>query len=337
MRNIVQSDILAVVAKKDLFDPLQKSTILITGATGLIGSMMIKILIKANDTYRLGIRIVGQVRNKQKAESIYGDKMKQVEIVTDYDVTCDFIVHTVSPTTSRYFIERPVETIRSSVEGTILALELAKKHNATMVYLSSMEQYGIPYGDEHVMTEDKIGIIDHLTSRSSYSESKRLCECLCSAYASEYGVDTKIARLAQTFGAGGSLSDNRMPMQFARSVAEGNNIFLHTKGKSISNFVYLTDAITGVLTVLEKGVAGQAYNICNDKESRSIREIAELVSRKVAGGKISVMVDIPRIDPGYAPDVTMYLNSDKLRLLGWIPEVSMEEAYRRLVDYILVG
>ena len=184
------------------------------------------------------------------------------------------------------------------------------------------------------MTEDKIGIIDHLNVRSSYSESKRLCECLCVSYAKEYSVDVKIARLAQTFGAGIPLTDNRMPMQFARAAATGTDIVLHTEGRSVSNFVYLTDAITGILTILTKGVAGEAYNVCNDKETRNVREIAELVVEGVANGNIQVKVEIPESNMGYAPDVMMYLNSEKLRKLDWLPKVNMKEAYRKLVQYL---
>ena len=184
------------------------------------------------------------------------------------------------------------------------------------------------------MTEDKIGAIDHLNIRSSYSESKRLCECLCASYASEYGVKAKIVRLAQTFGAGISLTDNRMPMQFARAVAEERDIVLHTEGKSISNFVYLTDAILGILTVLLWGEPGEAYNVCNDAETRSVREIAELVATEVSDGKIGVRIEIPEKNMGYAPDVAMYLDSGKLQKLGWKPKVQMKDAYNRLVSYL---
>lgn len=329
-----RTDIESIVAKKDLFIPLAGSTVLITGATGLIGSMLVNTLLAANDTYQSGIKVIGQVRNLQKAKTMYRDKIDQVEIITDNQACCDFIVHTVSPTTSRFFIECPVETIRCSVESTMSVLELAKKNKASMVYLSSMEQYGIPYENGQIMTEDKIGAINHLNVRSSYSESKRLCECLCASYAAEYGSDVKIARLAQTFGAGVPMSDNRMPMQFAKAVVAGRDIELHTEGRSVSNYVYLVDALTGILTLLDKGAAGEAYNICNDKESRTVRQVADLVAGEVAKGRIGVKVAIPKVNPGYAPDVQMFLSSEKLKALGWNPEVSMAEAYRRLVEYV---
>ena len=214
-------------------------------------------------------------------------------------------------------------------------LELARDNKATLVYLSSMEEYGVPYQPGEVMTEDKIGVVNHLNVRSCYPEGKRMCECMCAAYASEYGVETKIVRLAQTFGAGIPLTDNRVSMQFAKSVVEGKDIVLHTEGKSVSNFCYLSDAIAGILTVAAKGEKGEAYNVCNDVETRSIYEIAGLVAEVVAGGRIGVIIDVPEgTNLGYAPDNTMRLCSDKLKGLGWIPMVSMEEGYRRLINYL---
>ena len=328
-----QADILQIIEKKELFSSLDRSTVLVTGATGLIGSMLVKTIFAAVKKYGFGIKIIGQVRNPEKAKMIYGDLFGEIEFISDPNVSCDYIFHTVSPTTSKFFIEHPVETIKASVESTMEILEVAKNNDAAVVYLSSMEQYGVPYEPGQKMTEDKIGVIDHLNIRSSYSESKRLCECLCASYAAEYGVNVKIARLAQTFGAGVPITDNRMPMQFARAVVEGRDIVLHTEGKSISNFVYLTNAITGILTILERGEKGQAYNVCNDTETRSVREIAELVAEEVANGAVNVVIE-KKENMGYAPDVLMYLDSEKLKKLGWKADISMAESYRRLTTYL---
>lgn len=331
----LNKDLLEITDNLDLYAGFRGKTILITGATGLIGSMLLRAFHAANERYELGINIVGQIRNQEKASRLFENILnsKDLHFVINYDGECDYIFHTASPTASKFFIEHPVETIVDSIAGTRNALELAKKNHAAMVYLSSMEQYGVPQGNDIHMTEDKVGVIDHLCARSSYSEGKRLCECLCVAYSSEYGVDVKIARLAQTFGAGVPDTDNRMPIQFAKAVIKNENIILHTKGKSYSNFVYLTDAVTGLLLISLRGEKGQAYNICNDKETRTVYEIAELVSKVIANGQIDVSIE-EKSQMGYAPDVKMFLCSDKLKGLGWTPKVEMGEGYKRLVDYL---
>ena len=330
----VKKDIDTILEEKALFTPLSGKVVLVTGATGLIGSMVVKSLCAANLRYGLQIRVIGQIRDEKKAEQVFGELYGNISFTRSSGTVCDFIIHTASPTASKYFVEHPVETIKASVESTIEVLETARECGASVVYLSSMEQYGVPYEPGQRMTEDKVGIIDHLSVRSSYSEAKRLCECLCASYATEYGVDVKIARLAQTFGAGVPLTDNRMPIQFARSVVRDEDIVLHTEGRSKINFVYLTDAITGILTILVKGSKGEAYNVCNDTETRSVREIAETVCGEVAGGAISVRTEIKE-NMGYAPDVSMYLDSGKLNSIGWQPRVDIKSAYERLVDYLL--
>ena len=298
--NRTQKDIAEIISQKELFAPLSGSSVLITGATGLIGSMLMRVLHTADLEYGLNLRLTGQIRNEEKAAAVFGDLRNELKLVKVPEEAFDYVVHTVSPTTSKYFIEHPVETIKASVHSTMQILEIARKHGSRVVYLSSMEQYGVPYTPGERMTEDKVSI----------------------------------ARLAQTFGAGAPLSDNRMPMQFARSSSKGEDIVLHTAGRSISNVVYLADAMTGILTILLHGAPGEAYNVCNDSETRSVREIAELAASISPAGTSSVRVEIPKENPGYAPDVNMYLNSDKLRALGWTPSVDMKEAYRRLVEYI---
>ena len=332
--NREQLDIESIIQNRELFLPYANADVLITGATGFIGTMLAKVLFYASEKYDLNINIIGLIRSEEKAKKLYGGLYSKIKFIKEICGRYEYIIHTLSPTSSKYFVENPVETIKASVESTIKVLENAKESNASLVYLSSMEQYGVPYEeDNNKMTENMIGIIDHLNVRSSYSESKRLCECLCVSYASEYDVDVKIARLAQTFGAGIPLSDNRMPMQFAKAVVENKDIVLHTEGRSVINTIYITDAITGILTIMNKGEKGEAYNVCNDSETRSVREIAELVANEVAGGCIGVRIELDE-NMGYAPDVEMYLDSNKLQKLGYKAKVHLIEAYNRLVCYI---
>ena len=229
-------------------------------------------------------------------------------------------------------IEKPVETLLISVEGTKNILNFAQeKKCASVVYISSMEVYGA-FNESKEVREENLGYIDHLKVRSNYPESKRLCENMCVAYYTEFGVPVKIARLAQTFGAGILPGENRVFAQFARSAMQGKDIVLHTKGQSEGNYCYTRDCITGLLTILLKGTNAEAYNVSNPRTHTTIAEMANLVAEKIADGKIKVVFDIPEDNTfGYAADTKMKLNSDKLQALGWKPEVGLEEAYRRMM------
>lgn len=195
-----------------------------------------------------------------------------------------------------------------------------------------MEVYG-SFNESKEVREENLGYIDNLKVRSDYPESKRLCENMCIAYYSEFGVPVKIARLAQTFGAGILPGENRVFAQFARSAMQGKDIVLHTKGQSEGNYCYTRDCITGLLTILLKGANAEVYNVSNPAAHVTIVEMANLVAEKIAGGKIKVVFNIPKDNTfGYAADTKMKLNSDKLQALGWKPEVGLEEAYRRLIS-----
>ena len=222
--SVIKRELTALLQDKEYFEFLRHQRILVTGATGLIGSMFIKLLILANETFNLDIKVIGHVRSHDKAQAIFGNYLDNDSItlidgaLESIDVPCDYILHGAAPTQSKFFMEHPVETIRTSIHGTEAMLELGRhKTVKKLVYLSSMEQYGVPYESGQVMTEERLGYLDHLNVRSSYSESKRLCECYCKSYAVEFGVPTVIARLAQTFGPGVPISDNRVFMQFTKS------------------------------------------------------------------------------------------------------------------------
>ena len=335
-RDVLEED-LQYIANYDLpYDRLKGKTVLVTGATGLIGVSLVRALLAIGD-----IKVIALVRNAEKAKNIYGDKIGQflklhVADVVDkikIEEAVDYIFHCASVTASKVMIEKPVETLLTSVEGTKNILNLAwEKRCASVVYVSSMEVYGA-FDESREVGEETLGYIDPLKVRSNYPESKRLCENLCVAYCSEFGVPVKIARLAQTFGAGILPGENRVFAQFARSAIKGEDIVLHTKGLSEGNYCYTRDCVTGLLTILLKGTDAAAYNVSNPAAHTTIVEMAALVAEKIAGGKIKVVFDIPQDNAfGYAADTKMKLNSDKLQALGWKPEVGLEEAYQRMIN-----
>lgn len=331
---ILQEDLRRIAEIFPHWEQLRGKSVFITGATGLVGSGLVRALCAAP----VEVTVVAHVRNEQKARGIFGD-LPVVYAVGDvtspifYNGAVDYLIHTASVTASKAFVTQPVETLMTAIDGTRNLLEFARQKGvASMVYVSSMEVYGCTDPDLAQIMESELGYIDILSVRSSYSEGKRACECLCAAYRGEYGVPVKIARLAQTFGAGVSESDGRVFAQFTKSCLDGRNIVLHTQGKSMGNYCYTADAVRGLLTILLKGESGQAYTVVNESTAMPIRDVAKLVSDTLTGGETKIIFDIPpsSLTYGYAPDVTMCLSACKLRSLGWEAEVDLPEMFRRL-------
>lgn len=341
--SFLEEDIESIANYNLPWNKLINSTILVTGATGLIGSLLVKALNRVNIKKRLNLKIIALVRNIDKAMRVFDDC--EVEFIVQ-DIRnkiinvdkVDFIVHCAAITKSKDMTTYPVELIHTEVFGTENVLELAKEKKVkSIVYISSMEVYGQINKTLGKVSEDELGYLNMKSVRSCYPESKRICECLCISYYSEYNVPIKIARLAQTFGAGVSKDDTRVFAQFAKSVIQEKDIILHTDGKSVGNYCYTADVIKGILILLLNGVNGEIYNISNEDTNMTILEMAELVSNKIAGGKISLVInkDSNMLENLYAPPVIMKLSSDKIRKLGWQPEYGIEEMYHRMIGELL--
>lgn len=310
----------------------------ITGATGYIGSMLAKYIWQQDEKNE----IAALVRDREKARDllpagvniIQADLSSEVSVKT-IQLNCDYIIHCASCTKSSEMVSHPTEVIKSIVNTTQNVLELAKRCQVkSMVYLSSMEVYGqIDCSDGHKVSERELGKIEILNVRSCYSLGKRMAENICYSYFKEYGIPVKIARLAQTFGEGILPGDNRVFVQFARAVKQGMDIVLHTQGGSMGNYCGIQDAVRGILTILKKGTDGEAYNVVNEENTMTIREMAELVSEKTAGGKTKIRYEIPKENIyGYAPDTGLRLSGEKLMALGWRPVDNLEKMYSDVVE-----
>lgn len=339
---ILQEDLEKLVNSEIAWDLFKNTTFFITGATGLVGSQLIKTLLCANRLLHTGIRILALVRSEEKARAVFGplwDREELVGVIGDVtsvpavEGSVDYIVHGASITDSKQMVTRPVETILTTVEGTHGMLELAKeKQIKGMVYLSSMEAYGVTDPSLERVGERDLGYVDIRNVRSCYPEGKRMAECLCVAYAHQHNVPVTMARLAQTFGAGVSYEETRVFAQFARSYIEGKDIVLHTTGDSVGNYCYTADCVRGLLTLLLKGEKGESYNVVNPRTSIRIREMAQMIAR-LSEGKIKVVFDIPEdaLKYGYAPAVEMRLSGDKMKALGFEAVVDLPEMYQRLI------
>ena len=289
---------------------------------GLIGSILVKAILLKNKTSKLNIKLILLVRNEEEAKKIFGENKEISYIVSDIinyipqNLEIDYIIHGASPTKSKFFIEKPVETMNISVLGTKNILEQAKLSKVkSMVYLSSMEMYGTL--DSNNVDEQMQGFIDPLNARSSYSQGKRICELYSYSYFCEYDIPVKIARIAQTFGAGISKTENRVYKVFADAVLSQQDIILKSLGTTIINFSYTTDTVIGILCILLNGKNGEAYNIVSDKSNMTILDSAKWLAKTYGKGKVKVKIEMPKENSGYAPNNNMILNNNKLKSIGW--------------------
>ena len=321
-------------------------SVLVTGATGLVGGALVRHFAAE------GRRVYAAVRNVGRARAQFGG-LPNVEIV-EWDVTkpggpsladaagragaprppwdIDWLVHAAAETATRNFVERPVETIASILDGTRNALEFARACGVkSMVYVSSMEVYGAPSADP--VTEADIGYLDPVRLRSNYPEAKRMAENLCVAYASEHGVPVKIARLAQTFGAGVRAEDNRVYAQFARSILGGRDIVLKTDGSAARCYCAVSDVVVAIAVLLERGENATPYTVANESTFCSVREMAErLIAAHPESGARLVFDISEEAARAYPPSSRLKLDSSRLRALGWEPKVGLMEMYDQMME-----
>ena len=341
---VFQED-LKTIAQADCipWEQLRGKTCLITGATGLIGYTLTSALLYAGWKKQLDLTVVALVRNVEKAKQKFAAQLSQglplrfvqgdVEHLPPLDGPVDYVIHGASPTASKYFVEHPVETIHTAVIGTMNLMRLAKdKQCQGFVYLSSMEVYG-SVEEETPLQENDLGYLNPLAVRSCYPESKRLCEALCAANASEYNLRAMSVRLAQTFGPGVDANDNRAFAEFMRCARQGREIVLQTPGDSKQPYIYTTDAASAILTVLLKGEKGQAYNAVNSETYCSIAEMARLVADHFSKEQ-PVAVKIAASEESmkkYPPKRCWNLSAYALTALGWEHQKDLVQMYQSMI------
>jgi UDP-glucuronate decarboxylase len=322
------------------WNELHGRTVLVTGATGLIGRQLVKTLLWYGIEHDAALRVLALTRDVARARASFagafgaGAPLTLVEGEVEtlrLDQPVDLIVHGASVTSSHDFVTHPVKTIQTALKGTERVLEVAQERGASVAYLSSMEVYGAPDGSRRISESDFDGF-DPMLVRNSYPESKRMAEAMCAAYSQDLGVHAKVLRLTQTFGPGVAHDDGRVFASFARSAAEGRDIILHTAGETERSYLYTADAVTAILTVLLRGQDGQAYTAANEDTYCSIRTMADLVARTCGPAPVAVRVESRDGEKlGYAPTLKMNLDTAKLQALGWRPTVGLEEMYRRMI------
>ncbi len=338
---ILENDINDIASNLSLLSELKGCTVLVTGSTGLIGSILVKTFLKYGN-----IKVYAACRNENKFRTVFSEYscdnliplFSDIITINISELNLDYIIHTASITDSQTFVKSPVQTLNTAIDGTRNLLEQCiNKKLKCFLYLSSLEVYGTFENDEiKNVKENEYGYIDPLSVRSSYSEGKRIVENYCISYMNQYGIPVKISRLCQTFGPGVEYNDNRVFAQFARNVIEGKDIILKTKGETVRNYCYTTDAVTGIITIMIKGQNGQAYNIANMDTTISIVDMAKLVTTLLPESKSKLLFDIApdATKLGYNPVMKIQIDSSKLQALGWKTEVPLKEMFIRLIQYM---
>ncbi len=305
---------------------IEDASILVTGATGLIGSCLIDLLALSNREKAKNLQIYALGRNRERLERrfyAYRDcdwfhfLEQDVRVPFDDNNHFDFIIHGASNADPVAYAKFPVETMTINLLGGHNVLEYGRKHtDCRIVMLSTFEVYGKL--DNDIYVESDTGIIDFNSLRACYPESKRSMEIMSRCYVDEYNVNVSVARLCSIYGPTMTSGDSKAHAQFIRNAIEGKSIIMKSDGKQLRSYCYVLDAVSGVLTVLLKGKAGESYNISNDKSIVSIADVAHTLA-ELAGTQ--VVFDLPSEfeKKGFSNPQNCVLNNNRIKALGWIP------------------
>ena len=322
---------------------LQNKSILIAGATGMIGSYLIDVLMHKNSS-GLNCKVVALGRNTEKAQKRFGeywDNEKFTFFAVDINQglpasleRVDYVLHAASNTHPVAYATEPISTITTNVIGTNNLLHYcAQAKVERFLFASSVEIYGENRGDCEEFREDYCGYIDCNTLRAGYPESKRVGEALCQAYIREKNLDVVIARLARIYGPTMLMSDTKALSQFIKKGINREDIVLKSAGMQYFSYCYVADAVYALLVLLTQGKTGEAYNIADVASNIRLKDLAGEIAAHV--GK-NVVFEIPDAieTAGYSKATTAILNAEKISSIGWKAQYDIHTGLRRTIDIL---
>ena len=342
-----KADISEIIKAVDI-SRLAGKSVMISGATGMIGSLLVDTLL-SEEAGDYGIKVTALGRSRDKAANRFNKHMKnplfrfiECDITAaeglSMDAESDYIIHLASTTHPVAYATEPISTITSNVIGTRNLLEYGRSHGLSrFIFVSSVEIYGENRGDTEAFSEDYCGYINPNTLRAGYPESKRVSEALCQAYRKQYGTDICIPRLSRVFGPTMLPNDSKAMSQFIRKAAEGSDIVLKSNGTQLYSYCYAADAVSAILTLLISGKDGEAYNVAGgDDCSIMLRDLAKLIASAVGR---TVVFELPDETEraGYSTATKAVLDISKIRALGWEPRFSMKESLEKTIHILQSG
>lgn len=312
---------------------LHSKSILITGATGTIGSYVADMLLRYNQTNGANIKICLAGRSIEKLKeqySYWNDKnlhfaLYNVTAEINFDFNADYIIHAAGNAHPSAFNGDPVGTIVGNVAGTFNLLEYGRMRGTQrLLYVSSGEVYGQGDLSLNEFEESYAGYVDTTSPRSCYPTSKRAAENLCASYSKQYGLETVVVRPCHTYGPRITPADSRANVQFIRNVLNNEDIVMKSAGTQMRSYNYIGDCASAIITVLINGKSGEAYNTANPYVKITIAQLAEIIA--VVSGQKVVFADPDAVDlANRTPIAKQVLSSKKLESLGWTPAYSLTQ------------
>ena len=326
-----------------LAERLRGKTIMVSGATGLVGSAIVRYLMALNDGQNADIKIVPLYRDREKYDRVY-DKMSgrtdlEPQLFTAdadiaFDLQADYIIHCAGISGgSKMHLKDPVKIFDTGIVGTKQLLDYASTHNCEgFVYVSTYEIYG-GVNEEQLVAENHPCLLDPMVLRNSYAEVKRVCESMLTAYSAKYGFKVYSGRLTSTFGTGVAYNDPRFFAEFARCVVEGRNIVMKSTGGTVRNYLDVDDAASAFLYILVNGENCNAYNLTNRDNAISVRDIAKKLIA-LGGDKVELVFDIAEDIKalGFRKEGITVMDPSKLENLGWKPVYTFEDTLEKLLS-----
>lgn len=321
-------------------DLLKNKSILITGATGLIGSFIVDVIYRINKNSKFNIKVYALGRSLKKLRERFYYAINDANFIfIEQDVThkfkltntkIDYCIHAASNAYPSVMYSDPVGTIMANLQGTYYLLEYLRQNNGTrFLMVSSGEVYGKCDENIEKFTEDITGLVDVLKVRSCYPLSKRSAENLCISYYEQYGLETVIVRPCHTYGPNNTQSDNRANVQFVNDALSGADIVLKSKGLQLRSYAYIADVCSGLLTVLINGRLGEAYNLSNNNSIITISGFASIVAKK-AGVNLKYELN----DDQPSPFDKAVLDCTKLQGLGWNGKYDIEKGIEHTLEIV---
>jgi len=341
--DIIDDDIETIIKSKIKWNVLKNKVILITGATGLIGSYLCRTLYVVNRRFRLNLKMILLIRDKDKIKNLTFLKKSNFSkfIVCDIcnpesikSLKPNFIIHAASIASPKFYDLKAIETIDPNVLATKNLLELAKKNSSTFLFLSSGAIYG-EIKKKKLVSENDYFSINPSRINSCYSLSKKMGEVYCFNYKRIFKMDIKIARIFHTFGPGLSKGDGRVFSDIIDGISVKKTISINSDGSAIRSFCYISDTVTALFILLLSKSKSIEYNIGNPKNVYSIKKLAKKLKKYMPVNISNIIFNSKIIkNKRYVKSHIKYTVPDIGKIkkeFGWFPKVCVEEAFKKTI------